>query len=400
MIYETLYKRAKSKKIQFWKINVVDNGDTCSIFKTTGQLNTDNPIIHPATISKGLQKRTILEQAHSVALSDWKRKRDEGNKSLEDLNIEQINEFYYVDGGKVAFTLEEALEEALSEFNSDANGNLIPMKAKSEKYIKGKKLNYPQYMEPKLDGFRAGLHIDRVAGKVISKFLSKSGKEYKALVHLTDEINKNYTGITPIILDGELYDHGLLLSQIATLVKSLKPETPRIKFHIFDMPLFPGKQSERTQEVHIVISRINSPLFPKLKAITIYSDDEIMPLHDSLVSEGYEGGMLKDPNGLYEPGTRTSNWCKVKEFDDDEYKIVGYSLGERGAQDLSFNCEILVDGLFKTFDAPMNGTIASKEELVSKIDSLIGKKLTVKHFGFTAYGIPFLPKGKAIREKE
>ena len=48
----------------------------------------------------------------------------------------------------------------------------------------------------------------------------------------------------------------------------------------------------------------------------------------------------------------------------------------------------------------MNGTVESKQRLADKVDSLVGKLLTVKHKGFTKYGIPNHAKGKAIRDHE
>ena len=127
-----------------------------------------------------------------------------------------------------------------------------------------------------------------------------------------------------------------------------------------------------------------------------YTNDEILTCHNQWVDEGYEGAMIKRPNGRYQPGQRSSHWIKVKMFDDDEFKVIGYKLGLRGVQDLIFICEC--EG--GTFDVQMNGSIESKQELYDKIDSLIGQDLTCKFFGYTPYGIPNLAKGKAFRERE
>jgi ATP-dependent DNA ligase len=113
------------------------------------------------------------------------------------------------------------------------------------------------------------------------------------------------------------------------------------------------------------------------------------------VEQGYEGAMLKDPNGTYQYGQRSSFWNKVKMFDDAEFLVIGYELGQRGVQDLIFVCK---HGPH-TFNAQMNGSLASKQVLYDKIDTLIGKRLTVKYFGLSKYGVPNLPKGKCFRDE-
>lgn len=398
MKLDTLYKRTKTGKIQFWDISTYEDiNNTWLINKVSGQLGTNNPNNYYETVKEGKNigksnETTIQEQAINQVQSEWNKKRDEGYKSLNDVYLSSHTIFF---DSPTDNQLKEFLELHLPQFNTDASGNTKPMKAPQTSWKLGTKLNWPQLIEPKLDGLRATLVIEGTELKPKVKFLSSSGKEYKALKHLTDTFFVLYKGKVPCILDGEIYCHGMTLEEINSAAKKLGPETLKLKYHIFDnLNYSSDKQSIRTEKVYEIIQELNHIFFPKLESRLIHSEDEIIPLHDIWVEQGYEGAMLKDPNGTYQFGQRSSYWRKVKMFDDDEFIVIDYELGQRGVQDLSFICKCEA-GIFKV---PMNGTIDSKEKLYKKIKSLIGKKLTVKHFKFTKYGIPNLPKGKAFRD--
>ncbi len=403
MSLETLYKRAKTGKIVSYQISVEPSDDRAFIFKKTGQLD-GKKTLHSEEVTEGKQKRSFLEQAEAMALSDWNKKRDEGYKSLTDLGITyaetvskgQGSDVYMIQGeGLYTWSLETCLDKKLPEFNTDASGNMKPMKAPSEPWKPGKKLKlkFPLLIEPKLDGNRAFLTITDT-GTV--RFSSSSGKPITTLGHLIGIINQSRLMTMPGVYDGEVYCHGMSLNQINSAIKKVRESTLKLNFHIFDMPFVLGPQTLRSQEAKGASIIINHSKFPILDSVLVHSEEEILYYHDKWINEGYEGGMLKDPNGTYQPGQRSSYWCKVKLFDDAEFKVIGYELGQRGVQDLTFICECEAG----TFNATMNGSIADKQELFDKINTLIDKFLTVKYFGFTDYGIPNLPKGKCFRESE
>ena len=94
--WETLYKRTKTAAIQYWKISVEAESDSVSVVtKESGQLGTLNPVKHQEIITEGKNigrsnETSPYEQACSEADSDWKKKHDEGYKSLKDLGITRI----------------------------------------------------------------------------------------------------------------------------------------------------------------------------------------------------------------------------------------------------------------------------------------------------------------------
>ena len=398
MKLDTLYKRTKTSAIQFWKVEVEDCGEHQApiIIKTAGQIDTLSPTLHRETVHEGKQNRTPLQQAEAQAQSDWKRKHDEGYKSLNDLQIEKVSDHY---GLKDTFshywrTLNEALSERLPQFNTDAAGELLPQLAKSKLWEPGC-TTYPQLLEYKYDGNRTTIVID--PDRTFA--LSRTGKPQQNLDHLIAILNKNYPftarGKERIIIDGEVYLHGLPLEEINEAIKKANANTPKLQFMAYDLPLLVQAQDIRSRAVGIFCKNIDSPFFIWSKPVFAHSDKDVIAFHDKAIELGYEGAMVKNPSALYQPGQRSSDWKKVKVWDDTEFEVVGYTLGQRGVQDLKFICKCK-DG---EFEATMNGTLASKAKLYNKIDSLIGKMLTVQHKGYTKYGIPNLSKGKLFRDE-
>lgn len=94
--FPTLYKRTKTGAIQQWSIEVVSYPEEKGAFirKRVGQFNSDKLTLHTEEVTgKNIGKAnetTPEQQALLQAESDWKRKHDEGYKSLTDLGITTI----------------------------------------------------------------------------------------------------------------------------------------------------------------------------------------------------------------------------------------------------------------------------------------------------------------------
>ena len=403
MKHETLYKRTKTGAIQQYNISVesVEPYETATIVKESGQLG-GKQTTHREVISEGKNigksnETSAVKQAMLQVLSDWTRKHDEGYKSLADLGISHIVEsvpntyvlttkmshkdFYYV------------INKALPQFNTDANHQVLPQLAPSKPWKAGGKTKYPKLLETKFDGNRTTAPYD---GDVVD-MLSRKGKLHTTLQHLNTILTLGLNGEESLILDGEIYLHGLLLEDINAAIKEIDENTSKLQFVVYDVPSHPGTQLERKAEAKRLVDVIDSPFITYSEHVIVNNDAEVLIAHDNVVAKGFEGAMLKDPNGTYQPGQRSSFWTKVKMFEDDEFEVVGHKLGQRGAQDLLLICKAPNGELF---DVTMNGTIASKEKMLLNINNVIGKQLTVKFFGYTKYGIPNIAKGKCIREND
>ena len=87
---------------------------------------------------------------------------------------------------------------------------------------------------------------------------------------------------------------------------------------------------------------------------------------------------------------------KVKQYQDDEFKVTGWEPGLRPVEDM---CFVLETKEGKQFKAKPMGDKDTKEEYIKNIDSLIGKVGTVKFFYYSPDNIPQQPVFKNFREE-
>jgi ATP-dependent DNA ligase len=260
---------------------------------------------------------------------------------------------------------------------------------------KVKNIPYPVYIQPKLDGVRCLMIVD---GGIV-KFLSRSGKDYTTLDHIAEDIAKYMGGYidgpTQFILDGEIYSDELSFQGITAAVKKQRPESLKLHFRAYDI-VNDELQERRLVNTGNLVQAIASPYVHFVTTIWANDEAQVKSYHDAAVEEGYEGAMLRLPEGKYEQGARSSSLLKVKEFNENEFTLSGFERGQR-EEDLLAVCTIKG----KSFRAKMIGNRKEKQELVEKYAHIHGEiKITIKHFGWTDDGLPRFPIGKAIRDYE
>lgn len=385
---ETLYKRAKTGKIVSYNISIEpENGEKYPIIvKLTGQLD-GKKTEHREVVKEGKQKRSRQEQAEAQALSDWNRKRDEGYKSLADLGITDHGTYVSKDGQDLC--LEEMLDVQLPEFNTDAADNVKPMLAKT---VDWNKVAYPCLVQPKLDGVRCLM----VVNKEEITFLSRNGKPYTTLNHISDNLWKSGAKTVPdnFILDGEIYSDELTFQQIIAVVKKQRDDSLKLKFRAYDI-VNDETQEFRWATTFDLVQKIDSEHIIPVITTMVDGKELTMSLHDQYVQQGYEGAMIRLLDGKYGQGQRSSALLKVKEFDEAEFAFKNFEFGQRGVEDLIAVCWNGTGE--KEFRAKMVGTRAEKEELYELNDTSEGKSMTIKHFGLTTDGLPRFPIGKGFR---
>ena len=289
-------------------------------------------------------------------------------------------------------------------YNSDANNQPKCMLATDWQKIK--KVEYPCYCEPKLDGVRCLMVVktEKIEGKTGQhfnvKFLSRGGKHYQGtLGHIAKAVILATAKQPPqeFILDGEIYSDELNFQEIVSAVKAQKPNSLKLKFRAYDI-VSKENQWDRRLSLIKLTDAINSDLVERIEWTTVSSEQEVRDYHDLYVSQGYEGAVLRSYKGVYAQGQRSRELLKVKEFDETEFAFMGFEFGQRGVEDLIAVCH--VQGT--EFRAKMQGSKIQKEELFNSSTISFDSEMlvTVKHFGYTEDGIPRFPVGKSIRDYE
>lgn len=209
-----------------------------------------------------------------------------------------------------------------------------------------------------------------------------------------------------LVLDGEAFQTGRSLQQISGCMRLEDGELPfKLQYYVYDIVDLNKTFRERYEIIQQLKNDLNLGFDPNksfkddelmiqiLPQVEIKNDKtEIWKLHDQYVSEGWEGAVLRDPDSLYKPGSRSMIKCKRRA--DSEFITVGYELGLRGVEDLVFKMKT-DDG--KEFLAKPVGSREVKDSLFADINNIIGKKATCTYFYLSDDGVPLQPVWKSVR---
>lgn len=353
MILEKLYAKASTGKIKWWQIEA--RGDTMIAkhgYVDSDGVNVSEKLIKPKNVGRA-NATTAEEQCVLECESKFRKKVD----------AEYVTSI---------------------EATEDAKSVILPMLA--HPYNKrGKDIVYPCYVQPKLDGVRC-IYQD-------GKFMSRKGKEYTTLNHLVKELEE--LGI--YLPDGEIYTHGMSFQNIVRKVKKMRDTTNELEYWIYDYV----NESNGYEFRHKVLTKI----FSKFKGIKIKfvettlinNEANMKAKHNEYVADGYEGIIIRNFTGGYNPKNRSVNLQKYKEFIDEEFMIAGghESDGEPGC--VVFD---IANHYGPNFKVRPKGTQEMRGKYLDEINSLIGKQLTIRYQSLSEDGVPIFPVGIVIRDYE
>lgn len=363
-----------------------------------------------------------LKKETNGKIYEWEVKIDKVNNSL--YKVSTING--YEDGKKVVHSteipkgkagrtvLEQAILEAQSKFNKKEKEYSIeifkPMladKFKEELYKKKSrafKIEFPAYIQPKLDGLRCISYLDN--NNIVIQ--SRTGLRFENFDILKEQLMNIFKIVGDnVYLDGELYTDSIIFEELSGLVRLSKEKAAKeqiqkintIKYNLFDIFFSDTSNmiyTDRKEKLEQLMKIKNINLISLVEAKLINDYKEIDSHHDNFVSQGYEGLMVRDKNGLYEPNKRSKYLQKFKKFMEEEFEIIGFKEGlgdEKGC--VVWRC-INSDG--NEFNVRPKGTREQRKEYFKEGKKYVGKKLTVIFQEYEDSGIPRFPVGKDIRE--
>lgn len=341
-------------------------------------------------------------------LRQW-RCWSEGNKVFTEHGVVdgvlQISEYYTQakNIGKANATTPETQAdfeaEALFNFKikrkysyspEEAQAPLVaPMLAKTYDHQKD---NIDGWMiQPKLNGNR----LMAINGPKGISLISRSGLEYN-IPHIKAELEKFAIG--DIVFDGELYIHGKPLQEIVSLAKDYREDSVALEYHIYDIPVnSSGNDALIFQERAELLNDI--PVNSIIHAVSTEYIHDVFKQSLAHLQLGYEGSILRDPNGLYLWGYRSSGLLKLKKFQDGEFEVIGMEDGKGKMQGKAILiCQNDIND--KAFKVVPKITMEERAHMWQNKNDYIGKRYTVKYFDRTNDGIPSFPIGLHFRMKE
>ena len=279
------------------------------------------------------------------------------------------------------------------------NQMLLPMLAKEYSEKKHNKEDISWYAQPKLDGVRCLAIKDRDGVRL----LSRSGKPYD-VQHIVNDLMLNLPD--GVMLDGELYIHGMSLQQLISLVKKPQPKSIQIEYRVYDIidnlhieetqQKLPFKHRNNFLKLFFNLKNFSHTFMVKSEVIKNI-ETEITNYLESMLSFGYEGAILRHPEGIYQFGYRSNDLLKVKKFQDAEFEVVGFKEGEGKMEGhVIFVCKNDVND--ETFDVVPKATMDERKQMYESGNNFIGKKYTVKFFDRTDAKVPRFGVGLAFQE--
>ena len=326
---------------------------------------------------------------------------DKNNKKRYlDIRVEEINGVWCIVkatghvGGKevtsmteVPLGFESATKRAKTMWkNANTKATtVLPMLANKWEDRK-KYISEPFYVQPKLDGVR--LLVSKDGG------ISRTGK----IIPGTEVLGKGLEAGQYV--DGEAFDPNLTFEE---LTSTFKTNPLKLKFHVFDFfdlnaEAFARDKMTFEQRWEYVNDSIYNPYYEYVKTTLVKSKKDLPLMHKKHVAEGHEGTMIRDRFSVYEVGQRSNYLLKHKDFQTEEYEIIGATTGHgRDANCVVWTCKT---GEGKVFSARPEGTLEDREYKYANRDQFIGKMLTVRFQNLTDKNVPRFPIGIAIRDYE
>lgn len=377
--FPLLYGIDKKNKIKEWNIKVYKFEGYSELVYEYGYIGGKKTVYkQKIEIGKNIGKKnetSHFEQAILDAQSKWNKK-----KSVDNYRETKID-----DQEKQVET--ESDQNKPKKDSIKTNKEIFPMLANDYKKNKSK-ITFPCQIQPKLDGYRM------IYNPETKRVTSRNGKDFQILYN--SELYEELKNID-MHLDGELYIHdkNFVFENYGILRKIKVTEADKlilnkIEYHVYDTPNEKLNYSKRKE----LISKLETLNLKKIKIVkTLQCDNEedIKKYHNEFVKDGYEGSMIRNAKGMYKCKYRSYDLLKYKDFDDSEFKIVGFTSekdtnGENSL--IVWTCETNDN---KTFNVRPKGNEDERRELYINGESYIGQNLWVQYFGLTDNGIPRFP---------
>lgn len=180
------------------------------------------------------------------------------------------------------------------------------------------KLQYPVLASPKLDGVRCLI----VKGVAVSRSFKPIPNEWVQKCFARPEFNG---------LDGELIVGDStakdVFQQTTSGVMSVEGR-PQVRLLVFDDMSHSGPFHMRLKSAAKVINRHGHGPIELVEHTLLTAEPKLLAYETDVLAEGFEGVMLRDPDGVYKQGRSTVNeggLLKLKRFVDAEAVIIGFS---------------------------------------------------------------------------
>lgn len=416
-INETLYALNKDGSFQEWKVFVEDDVICVHFGKKDGKIQNKFTTCEPKNVGRA-NETTAEEQACLEAVSKWEKQYRLGYRpTVDELSTgEQFSPMLAADATK-----------------------------------KNHMIDYPCYVQPKLDGLRCLVTFDENGEPI---FNSRGNKVYPLQGEIVTQIKFLQESTGYPMFDGEVYLHGLSLQKIISLTKKWRThediekeldkdlaadhkrrdkaiadnkkeyknfsgnfvsvaviperddnryggyESADLQFHIFDVPnkdkvwfdvnSRDGRMFDLKESYNTVVELCLDSL-EVVQGCMLSTEQEVRDSIAIYMQTSYEGSIIRNFKGKYEFGQRSNDLLKWKLFQTDEALVE--SVEEDKNLEGILYCKLKTGVKFK---CKMKGTHA--ERSTSQMKKLINKFITFSYQTLTDDGVPQFPVALYVRD--
>ena len=267
--------------------------------------------------------------------------------------------------------------------------------------------NEPVFIQPKLDGVRCIIQQEfhKDGDKVVA--YSRTGKEWKNIDHILEELKLFFHSYPNVILDGELYNHDLKndFEKIISLVRKTKPtaedrveSSEMVQFHCYDIIDEELLYAHRNEFINQALMLLGDSIYT-VETTQCFTEGDAKVFHKDNLEMGYEGSIVRT-NDVYKCG-RSWSLRKFKDFSDAEAYIVGYEEG-KGKRTGTIGKFIMQDEDGNKFGCPPGKgyNYEDMKEMLDNVHKYMGQAATFTYFERTKAGSYRHPLFKCIRDYE
>jgi DNA ligase-1 len=257
------------------------------------------------------------------------------------------------------------------------------MKAMLASDVVLEKVKYPVFIQPKIDGVRA-LHQGSLTGRSLEPFANEYVCEFFDFA--------GYKGI-----DGEMaagLETRSDLCRLTTSALSTIEGSPWMLWHAFD---YIGAEA-----LHLPYHKRHGMLYDLLKSLPAQyaehvrlvptkiaqNEEQLLQIHAGHMNAGYEGSIIRDPDGMHKAGrstVREGGLLRIKDFMDSEAVVIGITEGESNGNAATIDARGHTKRSSHKENMTPNGQVGSLQCMIINdiMHPLTGKLLFSKNLKFT-----------------
>ena len=265
--------------------------------------------------------------------------------------------------------------------------------------------NKPVFMQPKLDGVRCVIQYENMGLEYEVKAYSRTGKEWKNIHHILEQLKPFFQKYPNVILDGELYNHDLK-DDFETIISSVRRQKPDdidmiesrdlVQFHCYDIIDEKLPFEQRINFIRESLMLLGDSIHT-VSTTSIACKLDAEEMHKVNLECGFEGSILRT-NDVYKCG-RSWNLRKFKDFHDAEATLLAWVEG-KGKRKGTVGKFMAVDADGNEFGMPVMDKFDYLQKNFRKMRNWVGKTATFTYFERTKAGSYRHPLFKCIRDYE